>query len=75
VKGLLAGATAMQLCSVLYEQGLDVIPKIISNLEGWMSQNNYRSIDEFRGKLSYSNIPNPALYERAQFMKYFSDHK
>ena len=75
VKGLLAGATAMQLCSVLYEQGLDVIPKIISNLEGWMSQNNYRGIDEFRGKLSYSNIPNPALYERAQFMKYFSDHK
>ena len=48
---------------------------MITCLEEWMSQNNYKSIDEFRGKLSYSNIPDPALYERAQFMKYFSNHK
>ena len=75
IKGILAGATAMQLCSVLYEKGLEVIPEMITCLEEWMSQNNYKSIDEFRGKLSYSNIPDPALYERAQFMKYFSNHK
>ena len=75
IKGLLAGATAMQLCSVLYEKGLEVIPEMITCLEEWMSQNNYKNIDEFRGKLSYSNIPDPALYERAQFMKYFSNHK
>ena len=75
VKGILAGATAMQLCSVLYEKGIDVIPEMITCLEEWMSQNNYKSIEEFKGKLSYANIPSPALYERAQFMKYFSNHK
>lgn len=75
VKGLLAGATAMQLCSVLYEKGLDVVSEMLTCLEEWMTQNNYKTLDEFRGKLSYSNIPNPALYERAQFMKYFADHK
>ncbi len=75
IKGLLAGATAMQLCSVLYEEGLEIIPEMIAHLEEWMTQINYKSIEEFRGKLSYSNIPNPALYERAQFMKYFSNHK
>jgi dihydroorotate dehydrogenase (fumarate) len=75
IKGLLAGATAMQLCSVLYEKGLEIVPEMITCLEEWMSQNNYKSIDEFRGKLSYSNILDPALYERAQFMKYFSNHK
>lgn len=75
IKGLLAGATAMQLCSVLYEKGLAVVPEMITCLEEWMTQNNYSSIKEFRGKLSYSNIPDPALYERAQFMKYFSNHK
>ena len=75
IKGLLAGATAMQLCSVLYEKGLAVVPEMITCLEEWMTQNNYNSIKEFRGKLSYSNIPDPALYERAQFMKYFSNHK
>lgn len=75
VKGVLAGATAMQLCSVLYEEGLEIIPQMITFLEEWMSQNNYKNIQNFRGKLSYSNIPDPALYERAQFMKYFSNHK
>ena len=75
IKGILAGATAMQLCSVLYERGLEIIPEMITCLEEWMSQNNYKNLDEFRGKLNYSNIPNPGLYERAQFMKYFSNRK
>lgn len=74
IKGLLAGATAMQLCSVLYEKGMEIVPEMITCLEEWMSQNNYKNIEEFRGKLSYANIPDPALYERAQFMKYFSNH-
>lgn len=75
IKGILAGATAMQLCSVLYESGLGVVPEMLTNLEEWMGQNNYKSLDQFRGKLNYSNIPNPLLYERAQFMKYFSNHR
>lgn len=75
VKGLLAGATAMQLCSVLYEEGMEIVPEMLTFLEEWMSQNNYKSLSQFRGKLNYSNIPSPALYERAQFMKYFSNHK
>ena len=75
VKGLLAGATAMQLCSVLYEEGMEIVPEMLTFLEEWMSQNNYKSLNQFRGKLNYSNIPSPALYERAQFMKYFSNHK
>ncbi len=75
VKGILAGATAMQLCSVLYEEGMEIVPEMLTFLEEWMSQNNYKSLSQFRGKLNYSNIPSPALYERAQFMKYFSNHK
>ena len=75
VKGILAGATAMQLCSVLYEEGMGIVSEMLVFLEEWMSQNNYGTLDQFRGKLNYSNIPSPALYERAQFMKYFSSHK
>lgn len=75
VKGLLAGATTMQLCSVLYEKGMEIVPEMLTCLEEWMIQNNYENLSEFRGKLNYSNIPNPALYERSQFMKYFSNHK
>jgi len=40
-----------------------------------MDKKGFESIDEFRGRLSYADAGNAARYERAQFMKYFSDHK
>lgn len=72
VKQILAGAKAVQLCSVLYKNGIEFLPKIIDRFESWMLEHNFKSVDEFRGKMNYSNIGDPALYERAQFMKYFS---
>jgi len=75
IKGILAGAGGIQLCSVLYEQGLGVIENILTCMEEWMNQNNYTRIDDFKGKLNYANISSPSLYERVQFMKYFSSYK
>jgi dihydroorotate dehydrogenase (fumarate) len=60
---------------MLYEQGLDSVGDIITCLEEWMEQHNYATIDDFRGKLNFSNVPDPTLYERVQFMKYFSNYK
>ncbi|MDD4516090.1 dihydroorotate dehydrogenase-like protein [Massilibacteroides sp.] len=73
VKCLLAGSTTVQMCSSVYNQGSEIISQVITCLEEWMQQTQYRSIDEFRGKLNYANIPDPGMYERAQFMKYFSN--
>ncbi len=72
IKQIVAGAKAVQICSVLYKSGLEILPKMIDRFESWMLENNFKSVEEFRGKLNYSNISDPALYERAQFMKYFS---
>lgn len=72
VKQLLAGAEAVQVCSVLYKNGVEYIDKMLDEVESWMKTNNYKSIQEFRGKMSYKSIPDPVLYERSQFMKYFS---
>lgn len=73
VKQLLAGAKVTQLCSALYINGNDVIPAMISQLQDFMRKWNFRTIDEFRGRLSYKKIPDPMVYERSQFMKYYSD--
>ena len=75
VKGILAGASGIQLASVLYEQGPEAITNMLTCIEEWMVQSNYERIEEFRGKLNYANIANPLLYERVQFMKYFSNYK
>lgn len=73
VKCLLAGASAVQMCSAVYNQGSEIISQAVTCLEEWMEQKQYRSVDEFRGKLNYANIPNQAMYERSQFMKYYSN--
>lgn len=72
IKQLLAGATAVQVCSVLYKNGIDYLEQIIKDVESWMSKKGYNSIEEFRGKMSYGKIDDPMVYERSQFMKYFS---
>ena len=75
VKGILAGASTIQLCSALYQQGTEFVGNTITCIEEWMEQNNYEHIHQFRGKLNYANISSPSLYERVQFMKYFSNYK
>lgn len=72
IKQLLAGAQVTQLCSTLYLNGNSIIPSVIADLDAFMRKWNFQNIDEFRGRLSYTKIPDPMLYERAQFMKYFS---
>lgn len=73
IKCLLAGASAVQMCSAVYTHGGEIISQVLTCIEEWMHQAHYQSVDQFRGKLNYNNIPDPALYERSQFMKYFSN--
>lgn len=75
VKLLLAGATTVQVCSLLYERGNSEIRGINNFILGWMDKKSFKTIDSFRGQLSYANVDSAARYERAQFMKYFSDKK
>lgn len=72
VKQILAGANAVQICSVLYRNGIDYIRDIIAEMKKWMDKNGYDSPDQFRGKMNYSSLADPSVYERAQFIKYFS---
>lgn len=74
VKLLLAGANAVQVCSVLYKNGVNYISTILKDVNDWMDQKGFHSVEEMRGKLSYRNIPDPSVYERSQFMKYFSNY-
>jgi dihydroorotate dehydrogenase (fumarate) len=73
IKQLLAGAKAAQLCSALYIHGDEVISAIEEEIKKFMKRWNFKRPEDFRGRLSYRNIPDPMVYERSQFMKYFSD--
>jgi dihydroorotate dehydrogenase (fumarate) len=72
IKQLLAGAQAVQVCSGIYINGSQIIAGMLTDLNAFMKKQNFKKIEDFRGRLSYKNIPDPMQYERAQFMKYFS---
>ncbi|HZY26003.1 MAG TPA: dihydroorotate dehydrogenase-like protein [Bacteroidales bacterium] len=72
IKQLLAGATTVQIASALYKEGFNAIPEILKGTSDWMKNHNFDSVDSFRGKLSKTNLENPAAIERVQFMKLYS---
>jgi dihydroorotate dehydrogenase (fumarate) len=72
IKQILAGADAVQVCSVLYRNGIDYLRNMISEMKGWMEKKNYENLGQFRGKMSYGNFDDPTVYERAQFIRYYS---
>lgn len=74
VKALLAGAKAIELCSVLYENGVDHIEVILAEIERWATEKNYTAIDDFIGLVNASREKDAEVFERAQFMKYYSSH-
>ncbi|GHS96542.1 diguanylate cyclase [Bacteroidia bacterium] len=73
IKCILSGASAVQICSTVYQNGNEIIPQMKRSMEEWMQGLNFHSLDEFRGKLNYAHIQDPSLYERIQFMRYFSN--
>ena len=73
IKNLLAGAKAVQVASVIYQKDARYINVMLDQINRWMDEHKYSSLQKIIGKLSQDKIKNPVLYERAQFMKYFSD--
>ena len=75
VKYLLAGANTVQVCSVLYNKGIPYLKTMNEQITDWINRNRFGSIDEFRGRLNYLNYGKPTVFERTQFMKYFSSYE
>jgi dihydroorotate dehydrogenase (fumarate) len=69
IKLILAGASASYICSVVHKEGMKVIGKIVDGIGDWMEKKRYKSLDEFRGKMSQSASDDPEMHERVQYIK------
>lgn len=49
VEYIMLGATTVQSCTVVMWNGYSIITKILKDLENWMEQKGYQSLDEIRG--------------------------
>lgn len=68
IKMLLAGADVVQVVTTLYKNGIGHLTKMLADIEFWMKIKGYKSIEEFKGKLSREKINDPYAYKRAQYV-------
>ena len=69
VKMLLAGASAVQVCTAVYRDGYDRITAMNADLSAWMDSHQIQTVEEFRGRLSRIGSHIPEAYERLQYIK------
>ncbi len=73
VKDILLGANAVQVASAMYKTGPEVLNAWIEETTKWMESRGFQSLSEITGRLRQADSIKPLAYERAQFMRYFSD--
>jgi len=67
IKATMVGAHVTQLVSTLLMNGASRLRVIRREVEAWMTENEWSSLGEMRGNMSFGKIPNPAAYERENF--------
>ncbi len=71
IKQILAGAQTVQLCSVLYKNGVQHVEEILTDIQNWMNNKGFKSLADFRGRLSQKHSQTPESFERLQYIKLF----
>ncbi len=69
LKMLMVGADVTMLCSSLLRHGIPQITAIERELTAWLTEHEYESVSQLKGSLSQKKCPEPAAFERAQYMK------
>ncbi len=72
LKAMMAGAKVAMMASNLLHSGEQVIPSMLKDLEEWMKEREYESIQQMQGSMSQKNVKEPAAFERANYMKVLS---
>jgi dihydroorotate dehydrogenase (fumarate) len=68
IKAVMAGAHAVQLVSALLQRGPSYLRALREETERWMERNEWTSLAAMRGNMNLLRCPDPAVYERANYM-------
>lgn len=69
LKAMMAGAKVAMTASNLLHNGEQAIGPLLSDLEEWMKEREYKSIQQMQGSMSQKSVKEPAVFERANYMK------
>ncbi|MFW5793256.1 MAG: dihydroorotate dehydrogenase-like protein [Bacteroidota bacterium] len=75
IKLILAGSDNVQVVSAIYKNKAKHISSMLSEIESWMDSHSYKSINDFKGKLSEQGTKDPFTYSRAQYVNILMQHE
>jgi dihydroorotate dehydrogenase (fumarate) len=69
VKCILAGAKVAFMTSALLRNGVQHAAYVLTELDRWLEEHEYRSVQQMRGSMSQGAVPDPSAFERRNYMK------
>ena len=75
VKALLAGASAVEVCSALYRHGVPQVQEMLAFLSEWMAQHDFKKISDFKGLMNAQKTGSASAFARSQFFKQFGKYE
>jgi dihydroorotate dehydrogenase (fumarate) len=69
IKLLMAGADVTMMCSALLRNGINHVRHVENGIRQWMEAHEYESVRQMQGSMSQIRCPDPAAFERAQYMR------
>ncbi len=69
LKMIAAGARVAMVCSALFKNKERFLGEMLGEMEGWLKEKEYAAVDDLRGTLSQAKSPDPASFERAQYIR------
>lgn len=75
LKMVLVGADVTQCASALLKGGHGSLKQMLQGVQSWMEEKEYASIRQMKGSMSYRSLSEPAVYERANYIKMLRSYK
>jgi dihydroorotate dehydrogenase (fumarate) len=75
IKSIMAGAKVTMIASVLLERGIGYLQSLLIEIEKWLENNKYQSLQEIHGIMSHKTTPQAALWERANYLKVLDSYR
>ncbi len=75
IKSIMSGASVTMIASVLLEKGMSYLPLLLEEIEEWLSNHKYNSLQEIFGIMSHKTTSQPALWERANYLKVLGSYR
>ena len=69
IKAVMCGAHAVQMVSALLQHGPGHLTTVRQAMEQWMEEHEYESLAEMCGSMSLQHTPDPAAFERANYIR------